>query len=100
MISTESIGVYAGGFYDLDFCWAPYSVALICFTSGVLHSFRDAFLHVLRMLMLCNFYFVGTTANPKGVAISHDALIVQSKEKIAIIGYNHNEVINLLNIYT
>ncbi|XP_057830057.2 2-succinylbenzoate--CoA ligase, chloroplastic/peroxisomal isoform X2 [Cryptomeria japonica] len=63
----DSLIQTSGGFQDLDFRWAPDSVALICFTSG-------------------------TTENPKGVAISHDALIVQSQAKIDIIGYNHNDV--------
>lgn len=42
---------------------APGDVALICFTSG-------------------------TTGRPKGVAISHTSLIVQSLAKIAIVGYD------------
>ncbi|KAH9288255.1 hypothetical protein KI387_032372 [Taxus chinensis] len=67
LISAESIGVHAGGFKELGFRWAPDSVALICFTSG-------------------------TTESPKGVAISHDALVVQSQAKIAFIGYNHNDI--------
>lgn len=43
------------------------SVALICFTSG-------------------------TTGQPKGVAISHNSLVVQSLAKIAIVGYSEDDV--------
>ncbi|MCL7034390.1 hypothetical protein MKW94_006390 [Papaver nudicaule] len=50
-----------------DYCWAPDGIALICFTSG-------------------------TTGKPKGVAISHTSLIVQSLAKIAIVGYGEDDV--------
>ncbi|KAJ3678331.1 hypothetical protein LUZ60_002134 [Juncus effusus] len=46
---------------------APREVALICFTSG-------------------------TTGNPKGVAITHTSLIVQSLAKISIVRYGENDV--------
>ncbi|PKA48538.1 2-succinylbenzoate--CoA ligase, chloroplastic/peroxisomal [Apostasia shenzhenica] len=46
---------------------APQGVALICFTSG-------------------------TTGCPKGVALSHTALIIQSLAKIAIVGYCEDDV--------
>ncbi|CAL9163271.1 unnamed protein product [Musa hybrid cultivar] len=46
---------------------APEDIALICFTSG-------------------------TTGKPKGVKISHTALIVQSLAKIAIVGYGEDDV--------
>ncbi|KAI4972621.1 hypothetical protein ZWY2020_003546 [Hordeum vulgare] len=46
---------------------APRDVALICFTSG-------------------------TTGQPKGVAISHTSLIVQSLAKIAVVGYGEDDV--------
>lgn len=45
-----------------DYLWAPQDAAIICFTSG-------------------------TTGRPKGVTISHSALVVQSLAKIAIVGY-------------
>ncbi|XP_042502006.1 2-succinylbenzoate--CoA ligase, chloroplastic/peroxisomal isoform X2 [Macadamia integrifolia] len=51
----------------LDYAWAPEGIALICFTSG-------------------------TTGRPKGVSITHTALIVQSLAKIAIVGYNEDDV--------
>ncbi|KAI3921574.1 hypothetical protein MKW98_013508 [Papaver atlanticum] len=50
-----------------DYCWAPDGIALICFTSG-------------------------TTGKPKGVAINHTSLIVQSLAKIAIVGYAEDDV--------
>lgn len=34
----------------------------------------------------------GTTGRPKGVAISHTSLIVQSLAKIAIVGYGEDDV--------
>lgn len=46
---------------------APRDVALICFTSG-------------------------TTGRPKGVAISHTSLIIQSLAKIAVVGYGEDDV--------
>ncbi|KAM0951679.1 putative o-succinylbenzoate--CoA ligase [Dioscorea sansibarensis] len=46
---------------------APKGIAIICFTSG-------------------------TTGKPKGVAISHTALIVQSLAKLAIVGYSEEDV--------
>ncbi|KAJ4963223.1 hypothetical protein NE237_023162 [Protea cynaroides] len=52
---------------QFDYTWAPEGIALICFTSG-------------------------TTGRPKGVAITHTALIVQSLAKIAIVGYNEDDV--------
>ncbi|WCJ22224.1 2-succinylbenzoate--CoA ligase chloroplastic/peroxisomal [Euphorbia peplus] len=51
----------------LDYTWAPDGAALICFTSG-------------------------TTGKPKGVLISHTALIVQSLAKVAIVGYCEDDV--------
>ncbi|GAB4829431.1 hypothetical protein Ancab_019102 [Ancistrocladus abbreviatus] len=52
---------------SLGYCWAPGDAAIICFTSG-------------------------TTGKPKGVTISHTALIVQSLAKLAIVGYNEDDV--------
>ncbi|KAG6516048.1 2-succinylbenzoate--CoA ligase, chloroplastic/peroxisomal-like isoform X2 [Zingiber officinale] len=50
-----------------DPIFAPGDIALICFTSG-------------------------TTGKPKGVAISHTAIIVQSLAKISNIGYGEDDV--------
>lgn len=47
--------------------WAPNEIALICFTSG-------------------------TTGRPKGAAISHSAIIIQSLAKIAVVNYSNNDV--------
>ncbi|XP_072968598.1 2-succinylbenzoate--CoA ligase, chloroplastic/peroxisomal [Typha angustifolia] len=47
--------------------WAPKEIALICFTSG-------------------------TTGRPKGVALGHTSLIVQSLAKMAIVGYGEDDV--------
>ncbi|GMH26058.1 hypothetical protein Nepgr_027901 [Nepenthes gracilis] len=49
------------------YCWAPENIAIICFTSG-------------------------TTGKPKGVTISHAALVVQSLAKMAVIGYSEDDV--------
>lgn len=35
---------------------------------------------------------IGTTGRPKGVTISHSALVVQSLAKIAIVGYGEDDV--------
>ncbi|WVZ95220.1 hypothetical protein U9M48_041014 [Paspalum notatum var. saurae] len=52
---------------DMEPVSAPGDVALICFTSG-------------------------TSGRPKGVAISHTSLIVQSLAKIAIVGYGEDDI--------
>ncbi|CAA6668083.1 unnamed protein product [Spirodela intermedia] len=52
---------------SFDYIWAPEDIALICFTSG-------------------------TTGKPKGVAISHMSLIIQSYAKIAIVGYTEDDI--------
>ncbi|KAL8489046.1 hypothetical protein ACS0TY_025088 [Phlomoides rotata] len=51
----------------LGYLWAPERAAIICFTSG-------------------------TTGRPKGATLSHSAIVVQSLAKIAIVGYNENDV--------
>lgn len=35
---------------------------------------------------------IGTTGRPKGVAISHMALVVQAQAKISIVKYDTNDV--------
>uniref|UniRef100_A0A7N0T0N3 4-coumarate--CoA ligase n=1 Tax=Kalanchoe fedtschenkoi TaxID=63787 RepID=A0A7N0T0N3_KALFE len=52
---------------SFDYTWAPEGAAIICFTSG-------------------------TSGRPKGVVISHDALIIQSLAKIAIVGYGEYDI--------
>ncbi|XXG68415.1 hypothetical protein AAC387_Pa06g1505 [Persea americana] len=65
--STNAIKKPLEGAPAPDYLWASEGIALICFTSG-------------------------TTGRPKGVAISHTALIVQSLAKIAIVGYSEDDV--------
>ncbi|XP_031405872.1 2-succinylbenzoate--CoA ligase, chloroplastic/peroxisomal isoform X2 [Punica granatum] len=50
-----------------NYSWAPEGAVIICFTSG-------------------------TTGRPKGVTISHSALIAQSMAKIAICGYDEDDI--------
>ncbi|XP_021298461.1 2-succinylbenzoate--CoA ligase, chloroplastic/peroxisomal isoform X2 [Herrania umbratica] len=52
---------------SMNYSCAPEGAVLICFTSG-------------------------TTGKPKGVVISHTALIVQSLAKVAIVGYSEDDV--------
>ncbi|MCO5576718.1 hypothetical protein L7F22_030534 [Adiantum nelumboides] len=52
---------------DFRLFWAPENIALICFTSG-------------------------TTGKPKGAAISHNAIVVQSLAKIAVVNYSASDV--------
>ncbi|KAK8584629.1 hypothetical protein V6N13_138584 [Hibiscus sabdariffa] len=54
-------------FGSMNYSFAPEGAVLICFTSG-------------------------TTGRPKGVVISHAALIVQSLAKVAIVGYSEDDV--------
>ncbi|XVE89368.1 hypothetical protein DITRI_Ditri19aG0196200 [Diplodiscus trichospermus] len=51
----------------MNYSSAPEGAVVICFTSG-------------------------TTGKPKGVVISHSALIVQSLAKVAIVGYSEDDV--------
>ncbi|WJX23222.1 o-succinylbenzoate--CoA ligase [Trifolium repens] len=52
---------------ELNYSSAPEGAVIICFTSG-------------------------TTGKPKGVTITHEALIIQSLAKIAIVGYSEDDV--------
>ncbi|KAI5069127.1 hypothetical protein GOP47_0015428 [Adiantum capillus-veneris] len=52
---------------DFRLLWAPDNLALICFTSG-------------------------TTGKPKGAAISHNAIVVQSLAKIAMVNYSPSDI--------
>ncbi|XP_020099995.1 2-succinylbenzoate--CoA ligase, chloroplastic/peroxisomal isoform X2 [Ananas comosus] len=66
-LTVHNIKSSSRGMITLEPSWAPKDIALICFTSG-------------------------TTGRPKGAAISHTSLIVQSLAKIAIIGYGEDDV--------
>ncbi|KAL9671748.1 hypothetical protein QQ045_009321 [Rhodiola kirilowii] len=52
---------------SFNYAWAPEGAAIICFTSG-------------------------TSGRPKGVVISHEALIVQSLAKVDIVGYSEDDI--------
>lgn len=56
----------------------------------VMHGTHRVF--ISRCLVLLGLLASGTTGKPKGVAISHSALFVQSMAKIAICGYSENDV--------
>lgn len=62
MLTADILKGYSLRSLPFTHSWAPEGAVIICFTSG-------------------------TTGNPKGVVISHAALIVQSLAKIAIVGY-------------
>ncbi|CAN6471085.1 unnamed protein product [Victoria cruziana] len=72
-VNVRTHGITAGSVQKsqgpsvFDFRWSPKSIAIICFTSG-------------------------TTGRPKGVALSHAALVIQSLAKIAVVGYNEDDV--------
>ncbi|XP_062161754.1 2-succinylbenzoate--CoA ligase, chloroplastic/peroxisomal [Alnus glutinosa] len=67
VLTTETLKKYSMRSLPLNYCWAHEGVVIICFTSG-------------------------TTGRPKGVTLSHTALIIQSLAKIAIVGYGENDV--------
>ncbi|XP_058071605.1 2-succinylbenzoate--CoA ligase, chloroplastic/peroxisomal isoform X2 [Magnolia sinica] len=67
MVTTNTIKCLLDGPQAYDYRWSPKGIAMIIFTSG-------------------------TTGRPKGVAISHTSLIVQSLAKIATVGYGDDDV--------
>ncbi|XP_044508239.1 2-succinylbenzoate--CoA ligase, chloroplastic/peroxisomal-like isoform X4 [Mangifera indica] len=67
ILTTDMIKEHCLTSPPLNYSWAPGGAVIICFTSG-------------------------TTGRPKGVTISHSALVVQSLGKIAIIGYSEDDV--------
>ncbi|XP_015166642.1 2-succinylbenzoate--CoA ligase, chloroplastic/peroxisomal isoform X3 [Solanum tuberosum] len=66
-LTTEQLKRSCKRSLTADYLWAPKEAAIICFTSG-------------------------TTGRPKGVTLSHSALVVQSLAKIAIVGYGEDDV--------
>ncbi|GAB2272320.1 hypothetical protein Dimus_007140 [Dionaea muscipula] len=66
-LTTEMLKPLPPKSLSRSYCWAPEGMVLICFTSG-------------------------TTGKPKGVTISHTALMVQSLAKLAIVGYSEDDV--------
>ncbi|XP_050219730.1 2-succinylbenzoate--CoA ligase, chloroplastic/peroxisomal isoform X2 [Mercurialis annua] len=67
VLTTDMIRTDGLRLLQLNYSWAPEGAVLICFTSG-------------------------TTGRPKGVVISHSALIMQSLAKVAIVGYSEDDV--------
>ncbi|XP_020222004.1 2-succinylbenzoate--CoA ligase, chloroplastic/peroxisomal isoform X2 [Cajanus cajan] len=67
VITPEMLKRHPGNLLPSDYSLAPEGAVIICFTSG-------------------------TTGKPKGVTLSHGALIIQSLAKIAIVGYNEDDV--------
>ncbi|VAI88204.1 unnamed protein product [Triticum turgidum subsp. durum] len=66
-VSVDHVKRSCRGTTEMEPVSAPRDVGLICFTSG-------------------------TTGQPKGVAISHTSLIIQSLAKIAVVGYGEDDV--------
>ncbi|KAH9796070.1 2-succinylbenzoate--CoA ligase /(peroxisomal) [Citrus sinensis] len=70
MLTADILKGYSLRSLPFTHSWAPEGAVIICFTSVP----------------------TGTTGSPKGVVISHSALIVQSLAKIAIVGYGEDDV--------
>ncbi|KAK2991244.1 hypothetical protein RJ640_018001 [Escallonia rubra] len=66
-LTTEMLKKPARRSPPFNYSWAPDGATIICFTSG-------------------------TTGRPKGVALSHSALIVQSLAKVAVVGYSEDDI--------
>ncbi|KAK6932059.1 AMP-binding enzyme, C-terminal domain [Dillenia turbinata] len=67
VLTTETLKFHSPKkILSFDCLSAPEGAALICFTSG-------------------------TTGKPKGVTVSHSALIVQSLAKVAVVGYGEED---------
>ncbi|KAM0042177.1 putative o-succinylbenzoate--CoA ligase [Helianthus debilis subsp. tardiflorus] len=66
-------------------------VAIMCFTSGIRFWIMVCVLSYMHKPIKC-ISLLGTTGKPKGVMLSHSALIVQSLAKIATVGYNDDDV--------
>lgn len=51
-------------------------------------------INLLGVILGFMFMFLGTgtTGRPKGVTISHSALIIQSLAKVAMVGYDEDDV--------
>ncbi|KAK7331279.1 hypothetical protein VNO77_25499 [Canavalia gladiata] len=67
VLTPEMLNRHPVKLQPFDYSWAPEGAVIICFTSG-------------------------TTGKPKGVTLSHGALIIQSLAKIAIVGYSEDDV--------
>ncbi|KAG8494881.1 hypothetical protein CXB51_012500 [Gossypium anomalum] len=67
MLTAEMLVEQSVIYGSMNYSFAPEGAVIICFTSG-------------------------TTGRPKGVVISHTALIVQSLAKVAIVGYSEDDV--------
>ncbi|XP_019185894.1 PREDICTED: 2-succinylbenzoate--CoA ligase, chloroplastic/peroxisomal isoform X2 [Ipomoea nil] len=95
-LTTEKLTKHFEKSLATNYLWAPEGAAIICFTSGMPHVLISLFPSVLQAYLcnlLCSFYMtIGTTGRPKGVTLSHSALLVQSLAKIAIVGYGEDDV--------
>ncbi|XP_039050361.1 2-succinylbenzoate--CoA ligase, chloroplastic/peroxisomal-like isoform X1 [Hibiscus syriacus] len=67
ILTVEMLVEQSVRFGSMNYSFAPEGAVVICFTSG-------------------------TTGRPKGVVMSHTALIVQSLAKVAIVGYSEDDV--------
>lgn len=78
---------------DMPSIWSVGDIIIIIYMLVFKYYSRE---YTHKFLKLLCAWLLGTTGKPKGVTISHEALIIQSLAKIAIVGYSEDDVCHSL----